>query len=29
MLTKSTSIAKPQQIDKKWYVVDAEGKNTW
>ena len=26
MLTKSTSIAKPQQIDKKWYVVDAEGK---
>lgn len=26
MLTKSTGIAKPQQIDKKWYVVDAEGK---
>lgn len=26
MLTRSTSIAKPDQIEKKWYVVDAEGK---
>lgn len=26
MLTRSTSIAKPEQIEKKWYVVDAEGK---
>lgn len=26
MLTRTTGIAKPEQIDKKWYVVDAEGK---
>ena len=26
MLTRSTGIAKPEQIEKKWYVVDAEGK---
>jgi large subunit ribosomal protein L13 len=25
MLTKTTMIAKPQQIERKWYVVDAEG----
>ena len=25
MLTKTTMIAKPNQIEKKWYVVDAEG----
>ena len=25
MLTKSTLTAKPQDIEKKWYVVDAEG----
>lgn len=26
MLTKSTKIASPDQIEKKWYVVDADGK---
>ena len=25
MLTKSTLTAKPQDIEKKWYVIDAEG----
>lgn len=25
MLTKSTAIAKPAQIERKWYVIDAEG----
>ena len=25
MLTKTTMIAKPHQIEKKWYVIDAEG----
>lgn len=25
MLTKTTAIAKPEHIDRKWYVVDAEG----
>ena len=25
MLTKTTMIAKPQQIERKWYVIDAEG----
>jgi large subunit ribosomal protein L13 len=25
MLTKTTSIAKPENIDRKWYIVDAEG----
>ncbi len=25
MLTKTTTIAKPEHIDQKWYVVDAEG----
>lgn len=25
MLTKTTAIAKPEQIDRKWYLVDAEG----
>ena len=25
MLTKTTMIAKPNQIEKKWYVIDAEG----
>lgn len=25
MLTKTTSIAKPENIERKWYVVDAEG----
>ena len=25
MLTKTTNIAKPDQIEKTWYVVDAEG----
>ena len=26
MLTKTTKIASPDQIEKKWYVVDAKGK---
>lgn len=25
MLTKTTSVAKPENIDRKWYIVDAEG----
>ncbi len=25
MLTKSTAVAKPAEIERKWYVVDAEG----
>jgi len=25
MLTKTTAIAKPDQIERKWYVIDAEG----
>lgn len=25
MLTKTTQTAKPDQIEKKWYVIDAEG----
>lgn len=25
MITKITKVAKPDQIEKKWYVVDAEG----
>lgn len=25
MITKTTQVAKPDQIEKKWYVVDADG----